>query len=189
MPIGVVVDACVLIKASVRDTLIRAYGAGLYRLHWTDDILNEVERNLIADELTSVAGARRLISKLQEVLPEARISGHERLIASMTNHPKDRHVLAAAVAVGAQIIVTDNLRDFPDVAVRDFGITVQSPDDFLTDLSDQHGETLAKIVAAQSGVLRNPPQSVAQVLGHLARDGAPTFASVIRGRLTRASDP
>ena len=35
----------------------------------------------------------------------------------MTNHPKDRHVLATAVRTGAQTIVTFNLKDFPEAAL------------------------------------------------------------------------
>ena len=93
---GVVIDACVLIKACLRDTLIRAYGAGLYRLHWTDDILAEVERNLVKDRIVTQEGASRLIRTFRHVLADGRVSNHERLIASMTNQPKDRHVLAAA---------------------------------------------------------------------------------------------
>ena len=59
-PIGVVIDACVLIKASVRDTLIRAYAAGYFRLHWSETILAEVTRNLVADGFATETGAQRL---------------------------------------------------------------------------------------------------------------------------------
>lgn len=186
---GVVVDACVLVKASVRDTLIRAYGAGLYRLHWTDDILAEVERNLVADSLTTASGARRLVETFRTVLAEAQVSGYERLIASMTNDPKDRHVVAAAVAAGAQLIVTDNLRDFPDSALAGHAIEARNPDDFLVELFDLHDQELVDIVNVQASVLRNPPLSVEQVLDNLARDGAPTFAALVRKRLGAPRDP
>jgi hypothetical protein len=49
----------------------------------------------------------------------------------MTNHPKDRHVLAAAVACGAQTIVTFNLKDFPPDALAPWSVEAQSPDEFL----------------------------------------------------------
>lgn len=43
----VVLDACVLFPASLRDTLLRAADADLYRVHLTADILEEVRRNLV----------------------------------------------------------------------------------------------------------------------------------------------
>lgn len=44
---SVVLDACVLYPAALRDTLLRAADTGLYRLHWSEEILDEVRRNLI----------------------------------------------------------------------------------------------------------------------------------------------
>ncbi len=44
----VVLDACVLYPASLRDTLLPAAGAGLYRVQLTDEILEEVQRNLFS---------------------------------------------------------------------------------------------------------------------------------------------
>ena len=58
--------------------------------------------------------------------PDARVTSYEELIGSMPNHPKDRHVLAAAVAGRADILVTENLKDFPPAAVANFGITVSA---------------------------------------------------------------
>lgn len=49
----------------------------------------------------------------------------------MTNHPKGRHVLAAAVRTGARTILTFNLKDFPVAAVTPWNVEAQSPDDFL----------------------------------------------------------
>ena len=54
----------------------------------------------------------------------------------MTNHEKDRHVLAAAVKTGAEIIVTYNLRDFPDSSLAPYSIIAQGPSSFLTSLHD-----------------------------------------------------
>lgn len=52
----------------------------------------------------------------------------------MTNDPKDRHVLAAAVASGAQVVVTLNLKDFPPESCEPLAIEPLHPDVFLMDL-------------------------------------------------------
>jgi len=49
----------------------------------------------------------------------------------MTNDPKDRHVLAAAIRGGAHAIITDNTRHFPAESLQPYGIEVQTTDDFL----------------------------------------------------------
>ena len=180
---GVVVDSCVLIKASVRDTLIRAYGADLYRLHWSDDILAEVIRNLVENNLTTRAGAERLETVFRTVLEDAQVTGYTSLISSMTNHPKDRHVLAAAVAAGAQVIVTDNLKDFQADALEPFDIEAQSPDSFLADLFDLDSDAMVRIIREQSQATLRPHLSVNAILEHLARDGAPGFADNVRSAL------
>ena len=54
----------------------------------------------------------------------------------MPNDPKDRHVLAAAVAVGATVVITTNVRDFAVDDAAGFRVAPQTPDDFLTSLLD-----------------------------------------------------
>ncbi len=56
-------------------------------------------------------------TEIREHFGEAWVEGYEDLIPSMTNHDKDRHVLAAAVRSGAETIVTYNLKDFPRSAL------------------------------------------------------------------------
>ena len=55
----------------------------------------------------------------------------ELLIDGMTNHPKARHVLAAAVRANAEVIVTFNLADFPEQALKAYDIAAIHPDEFL----------------------------------------------------------
>lgn len=47
--------------------------------------------------------------------------------------PDDNHVLAAAIATSASVIVTDNLADFASEALDRHAILAISPDDFIAD--------------------------------------------------------
>jgi hypothetical protein len=64
---------------------------------------------------------------MRRAFPEAMVENYEHLIDSMTNHPKDRHVLAAAVAAEANLIVTLDTRHFPPEACDVHGISVRTP--------------------------------------------------------------
>lgn len=132
-PFVVVVDANVLFPFTLRDTVLRAAAAGLFQLRWSKEILDETERNLVSTGTMPAEKGASLRRKMEEVFPEALVTGYEPLIAALENDPKDRHVIAAAVKAGAQVLVTSNLKDFkplPD------GIEAQSPDDFLHNLFD-----------------------------------------------------
>lgn len=174
-------DACVLIPAALRDTLLRAENAGLYQLRWSERILAEVERNLAG--LTDSRRAQRLVATLRVAFPEAAVAGFEPLIARMTNAPKDRHVLAAAIVGGAQLIVTANLRDFPPSALAPFGIAARAPDAFLLDIFERDPAIMAQLVVEQSAATRYPPLAVEEVLTNLARQGAAAFADNVRAYL------
>jgi predicted nucleic acid-binding protein len=112
---SVVLDACVLYPASLRDVLLRFADAELYDVFWSARILDEAEHNLIADGRVSVQGAHRLRGKMAEAFEGACVGAEAiaGLESTMTNDPKDRHVLAAAVVSRAQAIITTNLKDFP----------------------------------------------------------------------------
>jgi predicted nucleic acid-binding protein len=180
---GVVLDACVLFSAPLRDTLLRAVDRGLYRVHWTNEILDEVRRNLVETGRSTEDKAARLVDQMSTYFPEALVEGYSRLIPLMTNDPKDRHVLAAAVKSKSQVIVTLNLTDFPDEALAPYSIKAQSPDVFLTSLFYLDSEVMTRIVLEQAGDLRNPPLTVDRVLDAIARQ-APEFARLVRGTLS-----
>ena len=96
------------------DTLLRlAAGPRLYLPKWTDEIMAELSRNLVANFGLSEEQAGYRESEIRRHFPEAWVDGYQDLIPAMTNEPKDRHVLAAAVRSQAEVIVTYNRRDFP----------------------------------------------------------------------------
>jgi predicted nucleic acid-binding protein len=104
-------DACVPLKSYLCDTLLSIAEEGAFRPLWSDHVLEELRRNLIKAGAKEEAVEHRL-GQMATYFPDARVTGYEELIGSMTNHPKDRHVLAAAVGGRADALVTENLRDF-----------------------------------------------------------------------------
>ena len=185
VPIAVL-DANVLFPASLRDTLLRIASAGLYRLHWSDEILDELRRNLISKRSMEPAKAQRLVDAMMRAFDDANVQGYELLIGTMTNDPNDRHVLAAAVHIGANIIVTSNLSDFPASALAPYEIRAQSPDAFLTDLFDAQPQRVTTIIIEQAAELTNPPKTVQQTLATLAQH-LPAFTSLVRRQLEQSN--
>jgi len=115
----VVLDACVLIPMPLADTLLRmAEAPGLYVPRWSQSIVDEVTRNLIAKWDMPAEKARRREDELRRHFPEAWVYGFESLIDSMKNDSDDRHVLAAAVRSHSELIVTYNRRHFPAASVH-----------------------------------------------------------------------
>lgn len=128
-------DANTLVPPGLRDLLLSCASAGVFRPVWQGEIEAELRRNgarLLTRRGVGVdeAGAAldHVIAEMNRAFPDARL--HPRswrgLEAAMTSHPKDRHVLAAAVAAEATHLVTDNTRDFP-VRSRPEGLVVQRP--------------------------------------------------------------
>ena len=110
-------DACVLYPIGLRDTVLNMAEAGCFRVLWTEEILAETSRNIVEDTPGLTAEhLEKTFAAMRRAFPEAMVEDYEHLVASMTNHPKDRHVLAAAVAADADVIVTLNIRHFPRTA-------------------------------------------------------------------------
>jgi predicted nucleic acid-binding protein len=162
----VVVDANVLFPLTLRDTVLRAAAAGFYQLRWSAEILDEMERNLVSTGTVPADKAARLRATMEKFFPEAQVTDFEPLIPAMKNHPKDRHVVAAAVKAGAQVIATANLRDF--AALPD-GIEAQSPDQFLCNLFDLDPAAFIEMLREQAADLVNPPVAFDELLQRLRR--------------------
>jgi predicted nucleic acid-binding protein len=132
----VLLDACVLFPAPLRDLLMRVAIGGLMQAKWSERILDECFENLAKHrpELSpaKLARTRQLMNR---ALEDPLVVEYEGLIEGLVlPDPNDRHVLAAAIRANAAIIVTANLRDFPATDLARHGVEALHPDAFLHDL-------------------------------------------------------
>jgi len=93
----------------------------------------------------------------------------------MPNDEKDRHVLAAAVKAGAQVVTTANLKDFTELPP---GIEAQSPDEFLSNLFDLDPDGFVELLRDQAADLDRPPVSFEELLTRLAKVVPETIGAV-----------
>ncbi len=138
-------DANVLIPRTLRDYVVYAAKAGAVQLHWSQLILNEMSRNLIAKFGFTVDDAAELELRLTEYLPQALIEVRRRdvdAVATVEMDAKDRHVVAAALSAKATIVVTDNTRHFPTDWLAKRRIELFTPGQLLTRLAADHPDAL-----------------------------------------------
>ncbi|WNN90064.1 hypothetical protein [Gloeocapsopsis dulcis] len=123
--------------------------------------------------------AVRYQAMIKSHFPEAIVEVPDELVAVMTNHPNDRHVVAAAMVAKVKIIVTTNLKHFPQEILAPFGIEAQHPDVFLTNLQKQFPALMLQLIQQQSQDLKNPPVSVDELLTKLNKQ-VPEFVSQVQ---------
>ena len=176
----VVLDACILAPANLCDLFLRlAQTPRLYVPLWTREILEEVFRTQIQKLGFEESMAKSWGIAVREHFPEAEVSDYEGLISVCTNDEKDRHILAAAIRGKAELIVTTNLKDFPNRSTEPFNIRVKHPADYLLTLySIDPGVFMTKFheAAANRGVSAKT---------HLAKLGrsVPVFAGELSKQL------
>ena len=117
-----------------------------------------------------------LVSELKRHFEESWVTGYQPLINRMANHPKDRHVLAAAVRCRAKAIVTFNRKDFPVATTEPWEVEVLGPSTFLERLYQLSSSTVLDRLHQQADNLgRTLPQQLS-VLGK----AVPAFVEIVR---------
>ena len=138
-PSVAVFDACILYPFHLRNIIVQAAVDRLVEARWTDAIHDEWIRNLTANApaipIERLQITRRLMS---DALPMAMVNGYEEHIPEVTlPDPNDRHVVAAAITAKASLILTWNLRHFPESELKKFGLRKMTPDAFLCGILDK----------------------------------------------------
>ena len=161
-------DACVLYPTVLREILIGAAQAGLYAPLWSDRILEEWARATVKLGPGAETVARGEIAALRTAFPGATVAPKARLEARLhLPDPADTHVLAAAIAGGAEVIVTFNAQDFPRQVLTEEGLRRMDPDEFLRALHARAPEAVATVVEqvrATAERLSGEPQPVRALL-------------------------
>jgi predicted nucleic acid-binding protein len=179
----VIYDANVLYPNTLRDLLIRiAQLPHLVQAKWTDEILDEMLEALRKNRPDiSEEKAGRLRERMNEAVRDCLVVGYEPLVEVLDlPDPDDRHVLAAAVKVNAQLIITWNRKDFPQDKLAPWSIRAKSPDDFVRDTMDIDPQAVWACVQQIVDSRTRPPVTVEDVLDELERDGLVRSVAAMR---------
>jgi len=181
----VIYDACLFYPAPLRDLMIRLAQTRRFHARWTEEIQHQWLAALLRKrpELDEVK-LQRTMTLVNRAVPDCLVTGYDHLTDRLSlPDPNDRHVLAAAIRCGAQVIVTTNLKDFPQEALAAFDIDARHPDDFILDLADLDPAIVTTAAKLQRAALKHPPLSAETFTDTLRRQGLPGVAGFLQGQI------
>ncbi len=149
MPPAALLDANVLFPTVLREILGDLAEAGLFTPIWSERILAEwvhSAQKLGADQAAR-AGAEAALLRLRFPLASLPVTDEAGLGVQLPD-AGDLHVVAAALAGEARVIVTANLRDFPPRVLARLGLHAVHPDEFLTQFMDASPDAVIEAVDA-----------------------------------------
>ena len=159
----VLIDACVLVGAMKRNILLSFAAAGLFRVRWTKELLDEVEKAVreimeANEDPLSLRKAQRCRAAMEKAFPEARVKNYNKFLSSVTDlpDPDDWHVLAAALKAQVVLIVTENISHFPAEVLDQFNIEAMTSDQFIASTIDLNPENAVAALRELRQRLRNP---------------------------------
>ncbi len=173
-------DACVLYPPLVRRLLLGAADAGLLVPLWSARVFDEwriaiASKQGLGAEDEAVAAQAAMAARF----PAARVEAAPAVEAAIRlPDPADAHVLAAAVAGGADALVTFNVRDFPRRALAAHGIEARHPDGFLWELLSVSPGPMGQIVET---VLAGAGVAPGRARAALKKAALPRFGKAVAG--------
>lgn len=188
-PIRIVVgDANALYSRVLRDFLLYAAARQLISIRWSPEIIAEVVEHLIENvDGFDDAAAARLVSAMNDTFPTAQVApdpgAYRRIEGLELPDGGDRHVIAAALTAEADVICTNNRRDFPPALMAEIGVQAITVDELLSLLVVEFGEEMAAV--HRTVVSRFPSATDASTLEALRRAGGIKAADLIAGLLRR----
>jgi predicted nucleic acid-binding protein len=158
----------------------------LLDLFWSEELLVEARRSLVAKKGLSGEVAERWVAYLQQSFP----AGHTNLddvpagvdLGSLTTDPADCHVCALAVAADADYLFTHD-RGYLGEGLRRFGVEVLAPDEFLAPAFDADPRGMLDILESQASSWGGG-RSIEDLLAAIERAGAPSLADKARRSLS-----
>lgn len=158
----------------------------MFDLAWSDESFAELERVLVEVKKLSPSKAAIFINQIRDVAPAGRVNpkDYRHLVGGMSGLDSDDHALSAAVQGGkVTVLLTENLRDFPQVDLGHFA-KAQTPDAFFSVLAGEFPLEFVELISRMSAHLKNPPVSELGVLDHLEKNGMPEFSALMRDQIS-----
>ena len=178
-----VLDTNVIYPIETRDILFWFAFYDLFTVKWSSHVFTEWENVMRRKGITDEEIQKR-IANANSAFPDAQVNNYEELIEKLElPDPDDRHVLAAAIKTNANIIVTNNIKDFPDEYLTKFGLRAISADDFLTDIVDLNPDVAIKAFKKLVLNRRNPDLDEFQVLDIFRKRGLKQTADYLHSQL------
>ena len=182
-PPRALLDACVLYPSVLREVMVALARAGALVPLWSPRILAEWAHT-----------ARRrgddpgpAISALAAEFPQAQVMPDPDTEATlMLPDPADAHVLAAAIAGRADVLLTRNLRDFPARTLAAHGLQAGSPDSVAMDLWLRDPETVERAIRAVVAATERHSARSQPVRALLRRAGLPRLGKALMNSGTAA---
>jgi predicted nucleic acid-binding protein len=182
-----VLDANVLYSAAMRDFFMRLTSRYVFQPKWTEEIHQEwIEAVLRSRPDLDPAWLTRTRDLMNQHGNDWHVPAYEHLIPTLPlTDLDDRHVLAAAIASKAGVIVTQNLSDFPATILSPYSIRALHPDDFACELLEREPIRFLQAMAQHRASLKNPPKTVPEFLSSLEVCGLVRTAARLQSEAER----
>ena len=180
----VLADANILFSRTLRDYFLYAADAGVIEIHWSQQILDEMSRNLRKQLGIGRADTDRLEELMNAYIEYALIEVEPEDLATVQKvemDAKDRHVLAATISVDADILLTQNTKHFPRMWMTERGIELLNAGELLTRLAEHFPE---KTPAAHQQAVRTSRTPEAEILSTLESIVGESVTDTVRALAT-----
>lgn len=171
-------DSNVLLPVGLQNLFMRAQDTGFFHIVWSDELRDEYSRKLAEWPRVTPHHAHVLTERLMSRALGGRIdpSTYTWRIEGLSGRDPGDFAIAAAASVGADVLVTHNIRDFLGV-VRP-RCSVLDPDNFFTVLAREFPLEFVGIIQQTSTSLREP-RTTREILEQLRASGLPQFHQLL----------
>jgi predicted nucleic acid-binding protein len=178
-----VLDTNVIYPIEIRDLLFWFAYYDMYTPKWSKHIFDEWQ-SVMERKGVSKKEALKRVEKANLAFPDAMVLNYSGLINGLELPDiNDCHVLAAAIKCNANVIVTNNLKDFPKDYLASFSLTAKTADDFLTDIIDLNPNQAINAFKEMVLNRRNPELNEYEVLDILRKRGLKDTANFLHSQL------
>jgi len=169
-------DTNVLFPVRLLNLIMRSHSSGLIEVVWTDELLAELERVLFEKKGVQPVQARAITKRLSEWAPAGRVdpSRYRQSLGGLIGPDQSDHVHAAAARVAADVLLSNNLSDFPADDVHPCRLA--TPAQLFGELGATYPVEFARVLRESSLGLRHLRRTPLELLNDLRDVGLVEFA-------------